>query len=111
MPLPHASASDGRVTLRRRTESCHASGPNCVAVSLSPNKRRRLRSNGPGFQFRAGQTLDLTLIDPPEADAEGNTRRFSIASAPNDGELVIATRLRNSAFKRMLASPRLPRPL
>jgi len=57
-----------------------------------------------GFQFRAGQTLDLTLIDPPETDAEGNTRTFSITSAPQDTDLVIATRMRNSAFKRVLAS-------
>jgi ferredoxin-NADP reductase len=58
----------------------------------------------PGFQFKAGQTLDLTLIDPPETDAEGNTRTFSITSAPEDTDLVIATRMRNSAFKRVLAS-------
>ena len=57
-----------------------------------------------GFQFKAGQTLDLTLIDPPETDAEGNTRTFSITSAPQDTDLVIATRMRNSAFKRVLAS-------
>jgi ferredoxin-NADP reductase len=57
-----------------------------------------------GLQFRAGQTLDLTLINPPETDAEGNTRTFSITSAPQDTDLVIATRMRNSAFKRVLAS-------
>ena len=57
-----------------------------------------------GFQFKAGQTLDLTLIDPPETDTEGNTRTFSITSAPQDTDLVIATRMRKSAFKRVLAS-------
>jgi ferredoxin-NADP reductase len=55
-----------------------------------------------GFQFRAGQAIDLTLVDPPETDAEGNTRAFSIASAPSDPDLVIATRMRDSAFKRVL---------
>jgi ferredoxin-NADP reductase len=55
-----------------------------------------------GFEFRAGQAIDLTLIDPPETDAEGNTRAFSIASAPSDPELVIATRMRDTAFKRVL---------
>ena len=55
-----------------------------------------------GFQFRAGQAIDLTLIDPPETDAEGNTRAFSIASAPSDPDLVFATRMRDSAFKRVL---------
>jgi ferredoxin-NADP reductase len=54
------------------------------------------------FQFRAGQAIDLTLVDPPETDAEGNTRAFSIASAPSDSDLVIATRMRDSAFKRIL---------
>lgn len=57
-----------------------------------------------GFQFRAGQAIDLTLIDPAETDAEGNTRAFSLASAPSDPELVVATRMRDSAFKRVLKS-------
>jgi len=56
------------------------------------------------FQFRAGQAIDLTLIDPPETDAEGNTRAFSLASAPFDDELMIATRMRDTAFKRVLRS-------
>ena len=51
-----------------------------------------------GFQFRAGQSIDLTLIRPPETDAEGNTRAFSIASAPFDADLTIATRMRDTAF-------------
>ena len=54
------------------------------------------------FQFRAGQSVDITLLDPPETDAEGNTRAFSIASAPFDGDLMIATRMRDTAFKRVL---------
>ena len=57
-----------------------------------------------GFEFKAGQTLDYTLVDPPETDAEGNTRTFSIASAPQDDDIVMATRLRDTAFKRVLAS-------
>ena len=55
-----------------------------------------------GFTFRAGQFGDLTLIDPPETDAEGNTRGFSIVAAPYEPELVFATRLRDTAFKRVL---------
>jgi len=55
-----------------------------------------------GFQFRAGQSIDVTLLNPPETDAEGNTRAFSIASAPFDGDLMIATRMRDTAFKRAL---------
>ena len=57
-----------------------------------------------GFQFLAGQAIDLTLLTPPEADPEGNTRTFTLASAPQDADLVVATRLRDTAFKRVLAS-------
>ena len=56
----------------------------------------------PGFEFRAGQSIDVTLIDPPETDAEGNTRAFTIASPPFVDHLTIATRMRDSAFKRVL---------
>jgi ferredoxin-NADP reductase len=54
------------------------------------------------FQFKAGQSIDLTLIEPPETDAEGDTRAFSLTSAPFEDELRVATRLRDSAFKRVL---------
>lgn len=56
-----------------------------------------------GFLFKAGQYLDLTLIDPPEMDSEGAVRSFSIASAPYEKDLVVATRMRDSAFKRAIA--------
>jgi ferredoxin-NADP reductase len=42
------------------------------------------------------------LIDPPEIDSEGNTRTFSIASAPFEDQLMFATRMRDTAFKRSL---------
>ena len=42
-----------------------------------------------GFNFKAGQFADVTLTDPPETDAEGNTRTFSIASPPFENELVL----------------------
>ncbi|HEX5081811.1 MAG TPA: FAD-dependent oxidoreductase [Blastocatellia bacterium] len=56
----------------------------------------------PGFTFKAGQALACTLIDPPETDDEGSMRNFSIASAPVEPDLMIATRMRDSAFKRVL---------
>lgn len=56
----------------------------------------------PDFQFRPGQAIDMTLLDPPENDAEGDIRTFSIASAPFDSDLMIATRMRDTAFKRVL---------
>jgi ferredoxin-NADP reductase len=54
------------------------------------------------FAFKAGQSSDVTLIDPPDTDAEGNTRTFSIASPPFENELVFTTRMRDTAFKRSL---------
>lgn len=60
-----------------------------------------------GFEYRAGQSIDLTLLNPVETDGEGNTRAFSLAGAPFDRDLMIATRMRDTAFKRVLgkASP------
>jgi len=55
-----------------------------------------------GWAFKAGQYLDMTLLDPPESDAEGNVRSFSIASAPHEDTLMVATRMRDTAFKRVL---------
>ena len=55
-----------------------------------------------GWVFKAGQFLDMTLLKPAETDAEGNTRTFSIASAPHENTLMVATRMRDTAFKRVL---------
>lgn len=57
-----------------------------------------------GFEFRAGQSMALSLITPPETDDEGSSRTFTIASAPHEAGLLIATRMRDSAFKRVLKS-------
>ena len=56
----------------------------------------------PGFDFKAGQSVDVTLLNPPETDSEGNVRTFSIASAPFEDQLRFATRMRDTAFKRTL---------
>jgi len=64
-----------------------------------------------GLQFKAGQFLNYTLIDPPETDAEGNLRSFSMASAPYEEDLIVATRMRDSAFKRVLRSMPLGSPV
>jgi ferredoxin-NADP reductase len=55
-----------------------------------------------GFQFKPGQFANLTLLNPPETDAEGNVRTLSIASAPFETDLMFATRMRDTAFKRVL---------
>lgn len=54
------------------------------------------------FTHQAGQTVDLTLINPPETDDEGTMRTFSIVSAPHEPVVSIATRMRDTAFKRVL---------
>lgn len=56
----------------------------------------------PGWTFKAGQFVEIRLPDPPENDAEGNDRAFSIASAPFEETLMVATRMRDSALKRVL---------
>lgn len=55
-----------------------------------------------GFEFQAGQTIDLTLLNPPQTDKDGNTRPFSIVAAPNEKDLAITTRIRQSSFKQHL---------
>ena len=57
-----------------------------------------------GFAFQPGQFGNFSLLNPPETDDEGNLRSFSIASAPFEEGLMVATRLRDSAFKRVLKS-------
>lgn len=56
------------------------------------------------FVFVPGQFVEMNLVDPPETDAEGNGRAFSIASAPHEDTLMVATRMRDTAFKRVLRS-------
>lgn len=65
---------------------------------------------GQPFPFRAGQAIDLTLPDAPYEDAAGNRRTFSLAGAPGADRLLVATRVRGSAFKRSLveAAPGTP---
>jgi len=55
-----------------------------------------------GWTFEAGQYLDMTLLDPSETDSEGNVRSFTIASAPHEETLMVATRMRDTAFKNVL---------
>ncbi|SMH33720.1 Ferredoxin-NADP reductase [Rathayibacter oskolensis] len=94
---------------------------NAIAFGFAYRQRRRLslelRSSdviAPGvteYRFRprvpvpfeAGQWLELEI--PHRADGRGSRRTFSIASAPADGEIAIATRTpeRASSFKRALA--------
>jgi ferredoxin-NADP reductase len=57
-----------------------------------------------GFEFEAGQFVNFTLLSQGDTDLEGNTRALSIASAPHERNLMVAMRLRGTAFKRTLHS-------
>jgi ferredoxin-NADP reductase len=57
-----------------------------------------------GFSFKPGQAVDIVLTDAHSGEASGARHTFSIVSAPFEDELVVATRMRDSAFKRALKS-------
>jgi ferredoxin-NADP reductase len=58
----------------------------------------------PGFSFAAGQAVDLSLLDPP-SEPNSSHRLLSLVSAPFEGDLAVATRMREaSAFKRALGT-------
>ena len=54
-----------------------------------------------GFKFKPGQAIDVVLLAPTAADASAR-HTFSIVSAPYENELIVATRMRDTAFKRAL---------
>ena len=58
----------------------------------------------PGFSFKPGQSVSVALPEPlPEPSSARRT--FSLASAPFEDELVVATRMREaSAYKRALGA-------
>src|SRR5215469_5505952 len=94
----------------RRSERMATTAPGSGYLSVKLKSRKEVAESTMAFQFekpanwtfKAGQTMDMTLLDPAETDAEGNTRTFSIASAPEEENLMIATRMRDTAFKRCL---------
>ena len=55
----------------------------------------------PGFEFRPGQAVDVVLDERANGDGR---HAFSIVSAPFEPELVIATRMRDTPYKRALGS-------
>lgn len=58
----------------------------------------------PGFSFKPGQWIDITLKNPSGPGEGDKIHGFSIASAPEDDFLTVATRMRDTAFKRDLAN-------
>ena len=59
---------------------------------------------GEEVDFAPGQYFWVTLVDPPYDDEKGPRRHITVVTSPNDrGVLGLATRIRDSAFKRSLA--------
>lgn len=55
------------------------------------------------LDFQPGQFINIDLIDPLYTDENGNHRHFTILNSPHERHRVsIATRMRDSAFKRSL---------
>ena len=74
-----------------------------VAREMVAERTMSFRFDKPAdWEYRAGQSIDMTLLDPPETDAEGNLRPFTVSSAPRENAITITTRLRDTAFKRVL---------
>jgi ferredoxin-NADP reductase len=60
---------------------------------------------GEEVDFRPGQYFWVTLLDPPYDDEKGPRRHITVVTSPTErGVLGLATRLRDSAFKRSLAA-------
>jgi ferredoxin-NADP reductase len=58
---------------------------------------------GEEVEFRPGQYFWVTLLDPPYDDEKGARRHITVVTSPTErGILGLATRLRDSAFKRSL---------
>ena len=59
---------------------------------------------GQEVDFTPGQYFWVTLVDPPYDDEKGPRRHITVVTSPNErGVLGLATRVRDSAFKRSLA--------
>jgi len=57
-----------------------------------------------GFQFKPGQFANFTLDSAIATDADGGTRALSIASAPHEKDLMVAMRMRDTGFKRVVSA-------
>jgi ferredoxin-NADP reductase len=54
--------------------------------------------------FRPGQYFWVELLDPPYTDERGPRRHISVVTSPTEGDVLgLATRIRDTAFKRSLA--------
>lgn len=51
---------------------------------------------------KACQLIDMTFLDPLEADSEETVRGFSIGSSPYEKTRMVVTPMCDTAFKRVL---------
>lgn len=64
------------------------------------------------LDFQPGQFFNIDLVDPPYTDDRGSHRHFTILNTPNERHRVsMATRMRDSAFKKSLAEMPLGSPV
>jgi ferredoxin-NADP reductase len=57
-----------------------------------------------GYTYKPGQFTEITLIDPADPDETGEVHEFTIASAPSETHLMVTMRMRESMYKKRLAS-------
>src|SRR5438552_15477623 len=56
----------------------------------------------PNFAFRAGQSIDLSLVGLAQDSLHRLTHTFSIASHPSDQEIMIPTRIRDTTSNQRM---------
>ena len=54
------------------------------------------------FTYISGQHATFRIINPSETDEEGDSRTFSFITTPDQNDMGFATRMRDTAFKRIL---------
>jgi ferredoxin-NADP reductase len=57
---------------------------------------------GEDVDFEPGQYFWVELLEPPYEDEKGPRRHITVVTSPTEGVLGLATRIRDSAFKRSL---------
>jgi ferredoxin-NADP reductase len=57
---------------------------------------------GEHVEFEPGQYFWVELLDPPYEDEKGPRRHITVVTSPTEGVLGLATRIRDTAFKRSL---------
>ena len=57
---------------------------------------------GENVEFEPGQYFWVELLDPPYEDEKGPRRHITVVTSPTEGVLGLATRIRDTGFKRSL---------